>query len=141
MGVTWGQRLGRASCPYLRRWVFNFGPAGSVRVHHWTASDDPRALHDHAWWFLTLVIKGGYTDATVNPPDEAWEKYVGMDHLHAGSVRYRSAYHAHSVIVDPGGCWTVMLTGPVSRDWGFWVDGTWMRMRKYFKLHGDHPCD
>lgn len=168
-GITWGQRIGQPECPYLRRWVFNFYPAGSIRVHHWTGSDDPRALHDHPWWFLTFVMAGGYTDVSeprdhMNTPgicpwcggsgtDSAYDdellcvpcdgtgRYRVYDDLRAGSVRLRPALHAHTVQVHPGGCWTIMLTGRHSRDWGFWVGTEWKRMRRYFKEHGHHHCD
>lgn len=132
-GVTWGQWLGDPACPYLRRWVLNVAHVGSLRVHHWHGSDDPRYLHDHGWWFVTLVLKGGYADVQ--------QASSIMDVLRPGSVRFRAATHTHSVQVAPGGCWTIMLTGPVSRDWGFWVDGTWMRMRRFFREYGHHPCD
>lgn len=148
-GITWGQRVGEPGCEYLRRWVFNFGPVGSIRVHHWTGSDDDRALHDHPWWFLTFVLKGGYTDVSSTTPvalDSMIEDrhvYAGIvhDHLRAPVVRYRPALHAHTVQVDEGGCWTVMLTGPWERDWGFYTREGWVRMRRYFKRYGHHPCD
>lgn len=141
VGITWGQRIGNEECPYMRRWVFNVGP-GSIRVHHWTASDDPRATHDHPWWFLTCVVRGGYTD--ISQADGWLDTDDGSrheDHLHPGSVRFRRALHAHTVRVDPGGCWTIMLTGRHVRDWGFYIDGTWKRMRRFFREHGHHPCE
>src|SRR4051812_2647930 len=101
-GVTWGQRLGEPTCPYLRRWVLNISRVGSIRLHHWYSSDDPRALHDHAWWFLTLVLKGGYYDVT---GEQLWTENGVLvqdydhDRLRVGSVRHRAAHHAHSVVV------------------------------------------
>lgn len=129
-GVTWGQWIGRPECPYARRWVLNFR-AFSVRVHHWVASDDPRFFHDHAWAFLTVCLRGGYVDASP----------AGDDRLRVGSVRYRAAEHRHTVHVDPGGAWTVLVTGPVIRDWGFWTDRGWLRMRRYFRKYGHHICE
>lgn len=129
LGLTWGQRLGRDTCPYMRRWVLN-AHFFSLRVHHWYSSDDHRAYHDHPWWFLTLVLCGSYTDTS----DE------GRDRLMPGWFRFRRADHRHTVVVDPGGCWTVMLTGPVSRRWGFWPKGRFMKTNKYFLTYGHHPC-
>lgn len=138
------EEIGRPECPYLKRWVLQFGRF-SIRLHHWRASDDARALHDHPWWFLTLVLKGGYRDISApNPRDWDWENNLWAthtQHLRPGSIRFRPALHTHTVQVDPGGCWTLLLTGPHSRDWGFWVDRQWKRMRRYFKEHGHHPCE
>lgn len=150
-GLTWGQRVGEPACPYIRRWVLNVAGVGSLRLHHWTASDDSRFLHDHAWPFTTLILRGGYTDITEEMCTMCagggcmWCSGTGSkrygEYLSAGMVRHRPAQHVHSVRVEPGGCWTLMLTGPVVRDWGFWVDGEWKRMRRFFKEHGHHPCD
>jgi hypothetical protein len=138
-GITWGQRVGEPGCEYLRRWVFNFGPVGSIRVHHWTGSDDDRALHDHPWPFVTFVFRGGYTDVSEQP---RWTyDRTRADHVRAPAVRYRPALHAHTVQVDPGGAWTLMFTGPWERDWGFYTADGWLRMRRYFKRYGHHPCD
>lgn len=158
------EELGRPECPYLKRWLAQFG-FFSVRLHHWRGSDDTRALHDHPWWFITLVLKGGYFDVAEDRPCEhcdkfSWEvfrdehgvsiqcnacdsnaRFAEQDYLGPGSVRFRPAFHTHTVQVDPGGCWSLLITGPKSRDWGFWVDGKWKRMRKYFKEHGHHPCE
>lgn len=122
--------LGLPECPYVVRWRFET-PLGSIRVHHWLASDDPRAKHDHPWWFATFVFKGGYTDAS---PD-------GDDHLRAPAVRFRRATHRHTVFPDPGGAWTLMITGPKVRTWGFWTNGRFYKMNKYFFKFGHHPCD
>lgn len=130
LSVKWGERLGREECPYLRRWGIVAG-AFSVRVHHFYRSDDARFHHDHPWWFLTIVLKGGYTDSSEQ----------GEDHLRAGSIRFRSATHRHTVFTDPGGVWTLILTGPNTRTWGFWVNGKFKKANKYFFEHGHHPCD
>lgn len=142
VGITLGQRLGEPECPYARRWVANFGPFGSVRVHHWLASDDQRYPHDHAWWFLTFVVRGGYTDIANVVPDRLSTRSVTIsDHVRAPTVRFRPSAHRHKVKVDPGGAWTVLVTGPPVRDWGFYVDGQFKRMRRYFREHGHHPCE
>lgn len=127
---VWGQKLGNEACPYLIRWVFST-PFGSIRLHHWRASDDARNFHDHPWWFLTFVLRGGYTD--VSP--------TGEERCSAGKFRFRRALHRHTVRVDAGGCWTVLLTGPEHRFWGFWVGRKFKKANKYFLEHGHHPCE
>jgi len=127
--VAWAERLGLPSCPYVIRWRIET-PLGSLRVHHWLASDDDRAFHDHPWWFLTVVLKGGYTDYS---PD-------GADYLRAGSVRFRRALHQHTVRPFSGGAWTLLVTGPQVRAWGFWKDGKFRKATKWFSMYGHHPC-
>lgn len=127
---AWAERLGLPSCPYIVRWRLEF-PFGSLRVHHWLASDDARAFHDHPWWYFTVVVKGGYTDR--NPE--------GDDVLRPGSIRFRKALHRHTVVPSQGGCWTVLVTGPKARAWGFWPDGKFRKANKWFARFGHHPCE
>ena len=111
-GAKWGEHLGRPECPYVRRWVVVVG-GYSVRLHHFYRSDDVRAPHDHPWWFVTLVLRGTYTDRSADA-----DGVLTDDRLHVGSVRYRPALHRHSVVLTDGPCWTVIVTGKHSRRWG-----------------------
>jgi hypothetical protein len=128
--ITWGEKLGKPECPYLRRWVLNF-KLFSIRLHRWYYGDDERNFHDHSWWFLLIVLAGGYTD--VSPS--------GEDRLSAGNIRLRHAEYRHTVRVDnKQGAWTFLITGPLVRKWGFWVDGKYVKSNKYFFEFGQHPC-
>jgi len=128
--VGWREALGLPTCPYVIRWRFET-PLFSIRLHHWLAPDDDRAKHDHPWDFTTFVLKGGYTDASP----------AGDEHLRAPAIRHRAATHQHTVFPDPGGAWTVIVTGPIVRHWGFWVNGKFKKANKYFLSHGHHPCE
>lgn len=130
IGLTFGQKLGRPECPYMKRWVLNFW-LFSIRLHHWYSSDDDRNWHDHPWWFVTFVLSGSYVDVSDN----------GLDVLTRGAVRYRPALHRHTTKVAPAGCWTLVLTGPEIRKWGFWVNGKFRKANKYFFRHGHHECN
>ena len=127
--IRWNEALGEKECPYAYRWVFNFW-LFSIRVHHFIRSDDKRYFHDHGWSFITLVLKGSYTD--VSPE--------GEDLLTTGSIRYRKAEHKHYVKVPVGGCWTFLICGPQRRNWGFWIGDKFKRPLKYFHKYGHPPC-
>jgi len=116
----------------MRRWVLNLG-FFSIRLHHWYASDDARNFHDHPWWFITLVLWGSYTDVSS----------AGKEKMKPGMIRYRPALHRHTVRVNSGGCWTLLITGPQIRKWGFWVRGgnKFVKSNKYFLEYGHHPCN
>lgn len=129
--LKWRERLGLPECPYVIRWRFETRRF-SLRIHHWLGPDDDRAFHDHPWNFVTFVVKGGYVD--VNP--------AGSDHVHAPAIRYRSAYHRHTVHPCGGGAWTIVLTGPRIRAWGFWPTATkFLKANKWFASRGHHVCD
>ncbi len=150
------EKLGLPGCEYLIRTRFET-PWGSIRLHHWIGPDDDRAKHDHPWSFVTFVLRGGYTDASpcfacggngydavANGAFDCTEcKGTGeiREHLKAPAIQYRDAEHQHTVFPDDGGCWTVIVTGPKIRNWGFWVNGKFRSHRKYFWKFGHHPCD
>lgn len=81
----------------------------SIYVHQlWAPSWHPEC-HDHPWWFLTLLLKGGYL-----------EKVNGKNfHRHPGMVLYRPGSFSHNVITPYGVSWSLIIAGPKSRDWGF----------------------
>ena len=106
MKIFWGQELGKPECPYIQRWVLDFGPF-SIRLHHWLTSDDQRHFHDHPWWYLSLVLKGSYIDR--NPK--------GVNNRTVGSLQFFPATHQHTVSVAKGGCWTLLVTGRERRQW------------------------
>lgn len=115
---------------YVRRWYIET-PWGSIRLHHWLHSDDDRAFHDHTWRFTTLILRGGYTDVSPN----------GRERMTAGKIARRQPLHKHTVVVDKGGCWSLLITGPKVRGWGFWMGQKWKKANKYFLEEGKHVCD
>lgn len=110
--------IGTKNRPYMLRWyLVPRNPWLNVYLHKFLRDDDDRALHDHPWWFVSWMIHGRYTEqlAECTFVDRAWP-----------SVAFRRAEHRHRVILakDPQGepipCWTVVITGPKTREWGFW---------------------
>ena len=124
------QIIGGLDDPYMLRWyVIPRNPLINVYVHKFVRSDDDRALHDHPWWFVSLILRGQY--------DEVTERGVGR--RRAGTVAFRPAEWRHRVRLlalsgsdlRKGGelpCWTVIITGPKRRGWGFWCKQTLMTM-------------
>lgn len=128
-GYTWAEQLGLPECKYLIRWVLWLGKF-SVRLHYWKASDDQEYHHDHEWWFHTFVLWGSYTDIDANGNE---------DTLTMGSHRYRTAEYQHKVkVLRP--TITLLVTGLPERVFGFWVNGKFIKARRYFFQYGHHPC-
>jgi hypothetical protein len=151
--LLWAQELPtKDGTPYLRRWVLDLG-FGSLRLHHWLCSDDDRAPHDHPYWMVTCILKGGYHDVQWQlvrvffGDEDHGERWVPLwKHRKAPSIRFWPAEHTHHVHVDEGGCWSLCITGRQSRIWGFWQmrgDGVrrWVRSSRYFRRVGHHVCD
>jgi len=132
--------LGYPECPYMKRWVFVFF-GYSIRVHHWIRSDDKRFFHCHPWNFLTIVLKGGYTDVSPSLDLFLDAQEPIRETLTAGMVKYRRAEHKHYVDVPVGGAWTLLLAGRKKRKWGFWIKpNQFFRPLRYFSKYGHPPC-
>jgi hypothetical protein len=108
---------------YLRRWwVIPRNRFFNIYLHNIRHSDDDRALHDHPWWNLTIILKGGYLE--VLP--------TGRKARRAGSIILRRATALHRLEVrDQQEAWTLFLTGPVIRDWGFACPQGWIPWRQF----------
>ena len=130
MKFIWNKAGGLPECPYFHISALIFKKF-SIRLHHWHSDDDHRACHDHPHWFITMVLRGGYTDVSPN----------GNDILRFGSIRFRKAEFAHSVQQVIPSTITFLITGESKRRWGFWVDGKLIKRDKYFATKGHHPCD
>ena len=145
----WKEPLGKPECPYLYRWVLVlFGY--SIRVHRWIRSDDKRYFHDHPWPFITVVLKGDYTDVSPSSGGYAGrngyftlhnKEIVLKENLSFGTIKYRKSNHKHYVEVPKNGCWTLLFCGRPNRKWGFWIKGKqFFRPLRYFSKFGHPPC-
>lgn len=94
---------------YLERWIIWFG--GTLRLHKFHKGDDDRAFHDHPWWFITFPTRS-YLEQT---PTDALRR------VSAWRPHFRPAHYRHIVtLTDERPVWTLILTGPKSKEWGFW---------------------
>lgn len=130
--LKWAELIGPDDCPLMQRWVL-VTPIGSVRVHHFLRSDADRHMHDHPWWFLTLVVRGAYVD------EAEIDGELRRDVLRPGSLRFRPALHRHQVKTD--GCWTLIVTGRIRRQWGFWENDLFRPVADYFRRYGYAACE
>ena len=138
---------------YLRRWwILPRNRFFNIYLHNILRSDEDRALHDHPWWNVSILLKGGYVEHT---PDGKFERK-------AGNVVFRKATAAHRLqlnhfnefdgrlwIQHEMPCWSLFITGPRVREWGFHCPKGWKSWREFLgiaegKAKGDEKgpgCD
>lgn len=124
--IRWAMRTPYRHIPgYMERyWILpykRFVPI-AARLHHILRSDDDRAFHDHPWPYLTIILRGGYTE--VRPVYDTDGIYLGESRQWrgAGTVLFRSAKSWHRLEVPEGEtAWTLFITGPKRQRWGFMV--------------------
>lgn len=115
--------IGPHDAPYLRRWwVIPRNRFFNIYLHQILKSDDDRALHDHPWVNVSILLRGSYREVT--PRGEFVRK--------AGSLVFRRAKASHRLVVDSGKCvWTLFVTGPVIREWGFHCPNGWRHWKQF----------
>lgn len=94
----------------------------NIYVHHIMKSDDDRALHDHPWWSVSFKLAGQLTEITERGARKPWRFMPVL----------RSPRMAHRLVIAPGqSAWTLFITGPRLREWGFYCPKGWRPWYEY----------
>ncbi len=100
---------------YLRRWwLIPRNRWFNVYLHQFygVRTED---LHDHPWWSVSIVLSGSYREFF----HDGTSKVRGR-----GRVIFRTARLLHRIQVN-GDAWTLFITGPRIRPWGFLKSAGW----------------
>lgn len=121
--------IGGTERPYMLRWfLIPRNRFFNVYHHLILRSDDDRALHDHPWWSVSIVLDGQMLEVL---PGEV-RRYVKT-----GDIVLRRAASAHRLeLREHTSCATLFITGPRIREWGFHCPQGWKHW-KDFTAAGD----
>lgn len=135
--------IGQPQDPYLLRWwIIPKNRFFNVYLHKFMRSDDDRALHDHPWLFnISVLLKGTYFEH--KPGSRKIRREAGT--FSGFTFRWGKAphrvellkWHFRSVQVmkeleQP--VWTLFITGPKVREWGFYCPKGWRHWRNFVSL-------
>lgn len=146
--------VGGEETPYLLRWYLSswsrydrLNPPlwanitkrllPNIYLHKFMRSDDDRALHDHPWFNLSILLKGSYIEETISKG--GIKRRIERS---AGELKVRSPWAAHRVELLRDGlleepCWTLFCTGPRVREWGFHCpDAGWVMWKDFVSVEG-----
>lgn len=122
---------------YLRRWWFIPRNQFFNIYFHNMIRDDDAALHDHPSWSLSLMLRGVLKERYQDDPErQRVQGVVKVRYIDAGAVTYRGLHFAHQLLVETE-AWTIFITGPKIRLWGFWCPKGWRPWTKYVKTGQD----
>lgn len=117
---------------YLRRLILVQTPWWGVFLHWIFETDSDRDPHDHPWNFLTVILRGGYSEEVTYPGGIRdaffWQRWS----WHRVPVTV-----AHKIVSISDRTVTLVVTGRRTRVWGFWTPEGWVPWRDYKKLHGE----
>jgi hypothetical protein len=119
--------IGNPEDPLLIRYILFRSVRFGVYVHQLCRSDHERALHDHPWSFISIVLRRGYIEVhdqtTTGQPIHVYHR--------PGRILLRPAEWRHRVCIDGRPAWTLILVGPHVREWGFFTPTGWCWWRRY----------
>ena len=112
---------------YCRRWwIIPRNKFFNIYLHLFLHSDEDRALHDHPWLNVSYLLAGEYTEHTI--------KAGGVTQsvvYKAGNLKFRRSVAAHRIELHAGPCWSLFITGPVVRNWGFHCPKGWRPWQQF----------
>lgn len=116
----------RIGADYLLRWhLIPRNRWFNIYLHKFIGNDDDRALHDHPWWSLSIRLRGQLKEHFYKAPFWKFPNFQESVRL-APMVCFRHANFAHRLeIVNNKPAWTIFITGPRKRDWGFHCPKGW----------------
>lgn len=121
-GTIPGRRktITKNGAPYLQRWYLIEHRRAQLMLHHICQPDADRWLHDHPWWFVAVVLSGGYEQTRLTRRDQLRRTRVRRVNV----IGRRGAHRIETVQPDT---WTLILTGSRLRVWGYrvpWKEAT-----------------
>ena len=123
--------------PYLYRWhLIPKNKLLNIYLHRFVGPDK-RHLHDHPWVSLAYMLEGEFEEHyTRCHPIE----YIRQRTITKGEWTYRNSRFLHYLIPGPTGAWTIFITGPRLRKWGFITETGWKPWDTVVgpKLKGDY---
>ena len=112
----------------------------SARVHRTVRSDSDRALHDHPWRNISVILRGFYYEAVPAVREEALWGFNGQELVTsirrvAGDVVFRPAAARHRLIIPAGQeAYSLFIMGPWEQVWGFRTPEGKVEWRTYLGL-------
>lgn len=125
--------IGDLDKPYLLRWwVIPRNRLLNIYLHNIRFDDDDRAPHDHPWFSISFPIKGKLIEHRHEKPSRVLKRF---------RLYFRGAKALHRLEVgadrtdpsaQPQAVWTLFITGPKVRDWGFLCpQARWVPWQKF----------
>lgn len=129
---------------YLTRWGIRTR-LGSIYIHEFQGPDPGIDLHDHPWAFLSLILRGGYTElrheggidgvirARWSDVNDLGARGRGTPshHYGIGRLNWMPMKMSHRITNIAPGTRTLVVCGPTRRSWGFYTPHGYVDHNEY----------
>lgn len=124
--------------PYLERYYLFLKERDRFPFNiflHKFLKGDPDDLHDHPWPYATVILKGGYYEWTPDFDKDGVKTGETRHWRGPGHLRFSSADSYHRIeLKERVTCWTLFMPGPHHKEWGFDVEGRWVKWDDYLRM-------
>jgi len=111
----------------MRRWHLRRSRSRyNLYLHRYEGSDDDRALHDHPWRSIGILLWGRLSEITPEGERTLWPFIP----------KYRNAEYSHRIILKSRFAYTLFFTYPKEREWGFHCPKGWVHWRQFTDISG-----
>ena len=136
---------------FLRRRGIEHPWLGGILIH-WIDGPDPGLdVHDHPWEFVSVVLRGGYTEEAamtrlvvdfdrtprIVRRENAWTRRTRV--WRRWSIHRMGLDDAHRITAAEPGTITLVLRRPKVRTWGFFAPTGWVDWESY-DYEARRPC-
>lgn len=146
--MSWGvfprkpdEVIGGHENPYMLRWfVIPKNRWCNIYLHKFLRDDDDRALHDHPWSSCSIILRGGYREhlpgGVVKERKPFRPVFRSAEQPHRVEL-YKRGSHVNWLLYGDDGtrwereAWSLFITGPWRRHWGFHCPKGWMHWRDF----------
>lgn len=113
---------------YLFRWSLWLPFGLSLKIHKIVRADNDRCEHDHPWWFVRVILYGGYKEIIRGKPYARlpwrpwafWRIYPCLPSFQHKIVKLYKKEN-----------WSLVLCGRNRGKWGFITNKGWIHWRKF----------
>ena len=140
---------------YLTRWYLFLRKRVAIFLHLFHRSDEDRALHDHPWNFISLLLWRGYREHTTKrcpicvggigynvfapvpcPTCHGKEVVPSIKRKWPGMILYRPAEWTHRVeLIDHKPALTLIIRFKGRREWGYHLPTGWLSHDKWWSAN------
>jgi hypothetical protein len=117
---------------YLARLRVLQTPWFGVYVHDIYEPDGDRHPHNHPWSFISIVLRGSYTERLHPLPTNDLERSL-LRSYGRWSAHRMGRTSAHRIVRCSPGLKTLILVGPRKANWGFFTENGYVPWQTYEK--------
>jgi hypothetical protein len=117
---------------HFKRWQIWSTRWFNIYLHYINKADDDKDFHDHPWSFWSIILKGNYIEhiGIKGIPEQQYYKSIFRWRWHC-AYRKKDIPHRIFYIIGNKPVWSLVITGPGGRKWGYITEEGWKDHEKY----------